>query len=155
MGEAISAVGLFALGRVLPRLRRVAGTGTATPLQWLQASLPDDTYRATSTQLGRRVWHSFVTEQRTLLREIGSVEAALASVQAPTVVITGSWDVVVPPAVSAGIAAAIGGSELVTVARTGHFVPRDVPEVVASAVRRVEARAAAEGRPRHEQGTGA
>jgi pimeloyl-ACP methyl ester carboxylesterase len=155
VGEALSAVGLFALGRVLPRLRRVAGVGSATALQWVQASLPDDTYRATSTQLGRRVWHSFVVEQRALLREIGSVESALASVRAPTVVISGSWDVVVPPAVSAGIAAAISGSELVSVARTGHFVPRDAPEVVASAVCRVEARADAVGRPRHEQDTGA
>jgi len=43
--------------------------------------------------------------------------------------------------VSASIAAAIPGSELVRVARTGHFVPRDAPEVVASAVRSVEDRA--------------
>ena len=42
--------------------------------------------------------------------------------------ISGTWDVVVPPSVSASIAAAIPGSELVTVARTGHFVPRDAPD---------------------------
>ncbi len=39
------------------------------------------------------------------------------------------------------IAAEITGAELVTVARTGHFVPRDAPHAVVSAVRRVEARA--------------
>jgi pimeloyl-ACP methyl ester carboxylesterase len=140
VGEAVSAAGLFTLGRVLPRLRTVAGSRPRRSLDWIRASLPDDSYERVSSQVGRRVWRSFVAEQRTLLREIGDVEAALSAVRAPTVVVTGAWDLVVPVSVSASIAASVHGSELVTVARTGHFVPRDAPEVVAAAVRTVESR---------------
>ncbi len=137
----MSAAGLFTLGRVLPRLRHVVGSQHHAVLDWLRASLPDERYLRVSAQRGRQVWRSFVDEQRSLVREIGTVESALGSVRAPTIVISGAWDLVVPPSVSASIAASIPGSELVSVARTGHFVPRDAPEVVAAAVRSVEARA--------------
>jgi pimeloyl-ACP methyl ester carboxylesterase len=141
MGEFLSAAGLFTLGRVLPRLRNLASDQQLALLEWLRATLPDDRYNRVSAQRGRRVWRSFVAEQRTLVREIGEVEAALGSVRVPTTVVSGAWDLVVPPSVSASIAAAIPGSELVTVARTGHFIPRDAPDVVAVSVRAVESRA--------------
>jgi pimeloyl-ACP methyl ester carboxylesterase len=140
MGEALSVAGLFTFGQVLPRLRQVVGSQHNAALEWLRASLPDKDHDALTTQRSRQMWRSFVAEQRVLVREIGAVESALGSVRAPTVVISGAWDLVVPPSVSAGIAAAIPGSELVSVARTGHFVPRDAPEVVAAGVRRVEVR---------------
>jgi pimeloyl-ACP methyl ester carboxylesterase len=155
VGEAVCAVGLFSLGRVLPRVRQAAGSSPHRALAWLRASLPDGSYDKVSSQSGRRVWRSFVAEQRTLVREIAAVEAALGSVQAPTVVISGTWDLVVPPSVSASVAASVAGSELVTVARIGHFVPRDAPEVVAAAVRRVEARADGVSAEPWELGTGA
>ena len=161
VGEAFSAAGLFTLGHVLPRVRRVAETRDHPTFAWLRASLPDTRYVDVASRLGRRVWRSFVAEQRTLLREIGTVEEALPDVRTPTVVVSGSWDLVVAPSVSASIAAAIGGAELVTVAGVGHFVPRDAPEVVASAVRRVEARASTpscsgpEAGPHGEAGSGA
>ncbi len=141
VGDALSAASLFALGRVLPRVRHVVAAQHHTALEWLRATLPDERYHRVSGQQGRQVWRSFVGEQRVLVREIGVVESALGSVRAPTIVISGAWDLVVPPVVSASIAASIPGSELVTVARAGHFVPRDAPEVVAAAVRSVEARA--------------
>ena len=141
VGEALSAAGLFTVARVLPRVRHLVGPEHRAALDWLWASLPDERYDKVSRQRGREVRRSFLVEQRFLVREIGAVEAALGSVRAPTVVISGTWDLVVPPSVSACIAASIPGSELVTVARTGHFVPRDAPDVVASAVRAVEARA--------------
>jgi pimeloyl-ACP methyl ester carboxylesterase len=140
MGEALSAAGLFTLGRVLPRVRLLVKQPQAA-FQWLRASLPDERYDQVTSDRGRQVWRSFVAEQRALVREIGAVETALGSVRVPTVVISGTWDLVVPPSVSACIAASIPGSELVSVARTGHFVPRDAPDVVASGVRRVESRA--------------
>ena len=155
VGEVVSAAGLFTLGRLLPRLRQLADRRQFSATDWLRASLPDRRYERVSSQRGRRVWRSFVAEQRTLLREIGAVESALGSVRAPTVVICGAWDVVVSPSVSASIAASISGSELVSVARTGHFVPRDAPEVVASAVRKVDSRAreSRAQRPEHDTGT--
>jgi pimeloyl-ACP methyl ester carboxylesterase len=145
VGEAFSAAGLFTVGHVLPRIRRAAGGRSQRTFAWLRASLPETRYVDVSSRLGRRVWRSFVSEQRTLLREIGTVESALCTVRAPTVVISGAWDLVVPPSVSASVAAAIRGAELVTVARVGHFVPRDAPQVVVAAVRRVASRASTSG----------
>jgi pimeloyl-ACP methyl ester carboxylesterase len=137
-GEALAATGLVALGRLLPHVRGLAGRLPGQGSTWLEASLPDRRYSAVASGLGRRIWRTFVAEQRALIREIGDVEAALAQVRAPTVVITGLWDIVVPPAVAVSMAAAIGGAELVTVARLGHFVPRDAPGVVADAIRQLE-----------------
>ncbi len=62
---------------------------------------PTSATTGSSSQRGRQVWKSFVAEQRSLVREIGAVESALGSVRAPTVVISGTWDLVVPPSVSA------------------------------------------------------
>ena len=149
VGDVFSAAGLFALGHVLPRFRHIAPRRSHPTVAWLRASLPDEGYLALSPQPGRRVWRSFVAEQRALLREIESVESALGAIHAPTVVISGSWDLVVPPSVSESIAAAVADAELVEVARTGHFVPRDAPEVIAAAVRRVEERSSrADSRPK-------
>jgi pimeloyl-ACP methyl ester carboxylesterase len=145
-GEALTATGLLALGRVLPRLRGLAGHVPGRRLAWLEASLPDRHYAEVASRFGRQIWRSFVIEQRALVREIADVEAALPQVQVPTVVVSGTWDVVVAPSVAASVAAAIAGAQLVMVARTGHFVPRDAPLAVARAVRTVEARAAVEGR---------
>lgn len=139
LGETVSAAGLFALGRVLPHLHGLATLAPRDTLQRLRVVLPDRRYVEVAAKRGKQIWRSFVFEQRALLNEIGSVEGALCSIAAPTVVISGAWDVVVPPSVAASIAAAIPGAELVTVDRVGHFVPRDAPKVIASAVRRLEA----------------
>ncbi len=141
MGEVLSAAGLYALGRVLPRLRRQVAGHDTTALAWLTTSLPDERYHALAGARARRVRRSFVYEQRVLVRQLPLVEAALAAVDVPTVVVTGSWDVVVPPEQAVALAGAIAGSELVVVARTGHFLPRDRPRELAAAVRRVERRA--------------
>ena len=140
VGEGVSAVGLFALGHVLPRLRAVATRAPRESLERLKASLPDSSYVEVASKRGRQIWRSFVFEQRALLNEIGDVEDSLGAIAVPTVVITGSWDVVVSPSVAVSIASAVPAAELVTVERVGHFLPRDAPEVVASAVRRTEAR---------------
>ncbi|HVC70424.1 MAG TPA: alpha/beta hydrolase [Acidimicrobiales bacterium] len=139
-GEALTAAGLLAFGRVLPRLRGLAGRLPGGRLAWLEASLPDRHFVELTSHSGRQIWRSFVFEQRALMTEISDVERAFPHVGVPTVVITGTWDVVVPSSVAATVATAITGSELVTVARTGHFIPRDQPRLVADAVRRVEAR---------------
>lgn len=144
LGEVLSATGLLTLGKVLPRLRRQAAR-LGPPAAWLVESLPDERYLHLAPGPGRRIWRSFLVEQRALVAEIADVESAVETVRAPTVVVTGTLDVVVPPSVAVGLAGVLPGAELVTVARAGHFVPRDHPGVVADAVRRVEARAA--GRP--------
>lgn len=141
VGEVVSAVGLLTMGRLLPRLRPLARVLPDGAGDRLRAGLPDRQYAAGVSRQGLRMCRSFVAEQRSLLAEIADVELALTRVVAPTVVITGSWDVVVPPTVAVSMAATVPHAELVVVARTGHFVPRDAPHAVADAVRRVEERA--------------
>jgi pimeloyl-ACP methyl ester carboxylesterase len=147
VGALSSAVGLFTLGHVLPHVRRLAGSGEHRVTEWLRATLPDSGHDTVSLHPGRRVWRTFVAEQRTLMREIADVEAALGSVRAPTAVLSGDWDIVVPPRVCEAVAAAVVDGELVRLARTGHFIPRDAPDAVAAAVRAVERRVRAAGRP--------
>jgi pimeloyl-ACP methyl ester carboxylesterase len=144
-GEALSAASLFVLGRLMPRVRGLAARVPGHRLAWLEASLPDDRYFEVSSKFGGQIWRSFVFEQRTLLREITDVEEALPGLRVPTVVVAGAWDVVVPLSVATSVVAAVDGARLMTVARTGHFVPRDAPQVVAAAVRQVESIAAVDG----------
>jgi pimeloyl-ACP methyl ester carboxylesterase len=140
VGELLSALGLLTMGRVLPRLRPVARLLPDRAAARLRASLPDQRYAASVTRFGLRMCRSFVAEQRSLIAEIGDVQRALPAVSVPTSVVVGTWDTVVPPRVAASVAAAVPHAELVTVARGGHFLPRDAPGVVAGAVRRMEAR---------------
>jgi pimeloyl-ACP methyl ester carboxylesterase len=143
VGELVTAAGLVALGRVLPKMRRLAGRLPGDIGTRLAAALPDEGFLEVAISQGHWVWRSVVAEQRYLLREITLVEDAIDHVAAPTVVITGTHDVVVPPRVAVTLASGIPGAQLVTVARAGHFVPRDAPRVVAAAVRRVEGAAGA------------
>jgi pimeloyl-ACP methyl ester carboxylesterase len=151
VGEGVSAVGLAAMGRVLPPLRPLAADLPGRAGKWLAAALPDAAHA--SADLGRpggqgRVRRSFVVEQRALVDEIADVEASAETLAVPTVVIVGEWDVVVPPAVGRRLAATIAGAELVAVPEVGHFLPRDRADVVVDAIRTVV------GRPAEEEGTG-
>jgi pimeloyl-ACP methyl ester carboxylesterase len=143
-GELLTAAGLLSFGRLLPRLRGLVTHVPGRRLAWLEANIPDRRPRGDDRGTGRQIRRSFVAEQRALVREIVDVESALDHIRVPTVVISGIWDVVVPVSVAATIATDVAGAELVTVPRTGHFVPRDAPQVVAAAVRRVEARSTGE-----------
>jgi pimeloyl-ACP methyl ester carboxylesterase len=143
-GEVLTAAGLLSFGSLLPRLRGLVTHVPGRRLAWLEANIPDRGLRGDNRGTSSQIRRSFVAEQRALVREIVDVESALAHITVPTVVVSGAWDVVVPPSVAETIATDVAGAELVTVPRAGHFVPRDAPQVVAAAVRRVEARSSGE-----------
>ncbi len=77
-----------------------------------------------------RTRHAFVVEQRALVDELGDIQAALPDVRAPTTVVSGTWDVVVPLEASRFLADAIPGAELRVLDGVGHFVARDAPEAL-------------------------
>lgn len=89
------------------------------------------------TRPGSRVWRSFVTEQRCLLSELDGLADDLPALTAPTVVLHGRADRMVPVEVAATVAAAIPGAELQVLEGVGHLLPHDRPEAVAAAVARV------------------
>lgn len=69
-----------------------------------------------------------------LLTEEASFEPRLAAVQAPTLILTGEHDQVVPPRNAFLLAAAIPGSAALILPGAGHFFPIEAPDAAAAAV---------------------
>ena len=139
VGSAVAAVALNLAGAVLslPPVRqyvdrRVRGTSDES------LAAMADAWRA------GHVWRSYVIEQRALVHELPALGPGLAAVQAPTAVVVGGADKIVPPATGERLAASIPGARLVCVPGVGHLLPRERPDTVAAAVREVNGRAAAD-----------
>lgn len=81
--------------------------------------------------------HAFAVEQRALVRELPQLEARLGAIRAPTWVVTGSADRVVPVSAPRALAAQIPGAELVVLEGAGHLLPqrhaRRLAEVILTA----------------------
>ena len=97
--------------------------------------------RLTGEHGSRRVWRSFVAEQRALLDELGSLAAGLSDIAAPTVIINGETDHLVDPGLGRNLAETIPSANWVLLPSVGHLLPHDAPEAIADAVRDVHARA--------------
>jgi pimeloyl-ACP methyl ester carboxylesterase len=80
------------------------------------------------------LWRTFLTEQRALLRELGELEHALASVRAPVLVLADPGDTVVPVETARRLARALPDARLQLVDGAGHHLPRRAPQVVADAI---------------------
>lgn len=83
------------------------------------------------------VWRSFVTEQRALIRELPGLRDGLSRIAAPTTVVVGGADRIVPPATGEALAASIGGARLVRLDGARHFLAQEHPVEVAEEIRRV------------------
>jgi pimeloyl-ACP methyl ester carboxylesterase len=79
-------------------------------------------------------WLSFAAEQRVLVREMPEIEARLPAIEAPTTVLVGSRDRVVPPEAAAAAAAAIPGAEFAMVDGAGHLLLQYQPRAVAETI---------------------
>jgi pimeloyl-ACP methyl ester carboxylesterase len=75
-----------------------------------------------------------LTEQRALLRELGALEHAIASVQAPVLVLADPKDTVVPFETARRLARGLADAHLQVVQGAGHHLPRRAPEAVADAI---------------------
>ena len=82
----------------------------------------------------RPQWRTFLTEQRALLRELGELEHAIASVRAPVLVLADPRDTVVPFETARRLARALPDAHLQLVEGAGHHLPRRAPEAVADAI---------------------
>jgi pimeloyl-ACP methyl ester carboxylesterase len=91
----------------------------------------------------RPLWRTFLTEQRALLRELGELEHAIASVQAPVLLLADPRDTVVPLDTARRLARALPDAHLQLIDGAGHHLPRRAPDAVADAI--VAFLAAAEG----------
>jgi pimeloyl-ACP methyl ester carboxylesterase len=105
-------------------------------------AIADDDYVPEPKELvsgwrANRVWHSVVTEQRSLIDELPLLEPGLSAIGVPTVVMVGGADRTVPPDSGRRVADAIPGARLVEVAGAGHLLAHEHPDHVAAAVREV------------------
>jgi pimeloyl-ACP methyl ester carboxylesterase len=138
VGEALAALTLGTVGRVVGSAR----------VQSLARRYLDGRAREAVTVLtgmtgarpGAAVWRSFVIEQRVILRDVEGLSRGLSAITAPTAVLNGSADRVVPPHVGNRLAATIPGASHTVVAGGHHLLPREHPEAVAAAVREVAER---------------
>jgi pimeloyl-ACP methyl ester carboxylesterase len=82
----------------------------------------------------RPLWRTFLTEQRALLRELDELEDAIASVQAPVLVLADPKDTVVPFRTAHRLTRALPDARLMLVEGAGHHLPRRAHAVVADAI---------------------
>ena len=80
------------------------------------------------------VWRTFLAEQRALLRELGELEHAIRSVQAPVLLLADPSDILVPLDTAHRLAGALPDARLQLVEGAGHHLPRRAPGAVADAI---------------------
>ncbi len=113
----LASVGAMAGGGV------ILGTG---PLRrWVaEATALDDRYlRAAGRMLlAPAAWRAFVREQRFLVRDLPALERRLRDISAPTTIVAGTGDRVVPIAAARRLAGQIRDAQLVEVEHAGHLL---------------------------------
>jgi pimeloyl-ACP methyl ester carboxylesterase len=97
--------------------------------------LPDDYLRSAGTRLRNpAAWQAFIVEQRALLRDIPALEGRLGQVSAPTTVVIGTADTVVPREAGALLTRQIPDAELVEIAGGHHVLAAEHPERLAEII---------------------
>ncbi len=127
-GPLISSASTAALGLALavaPVRRRIAGA-TNLSESYLRAS-----GRALLAPTARR---AFAIEQLALEAELRELEDGLGDVRAPTWIVNGSADRIVPLAAARTLAGQIPGARLVVIPDAGHLLPQLRPDQLADAI---------------------
>jgi pimeloyl-ACP methyl ester carboxylesterase len=76
-------------------------------------------------------WRSFLVEQRMLIRELPLLKPLLGQIAAPTTIVVGTADRIVPPSSARALARQIPGAELVEIDRANHLLVRQQTERLA------------------------
>lgn len=151
---------LYRLDRLLaePVLGYIAGAGalvttgfvlTAAPVRRRLAGMLwlDERYlrAAGRSLLTPATWRAFASDQRALVTELPGLEARLGEIAAPTTIVAGSNDRVVPIAAARRLATQIPAAELVVLERASHLLPQQHADRVAEVIAAAGARSAARG----------
>jgi pimeloyl-ACP methyl ester carboxylesterase len=99
--------------------------GSGPIRRWVaEATALDDRYlrMAGRMLLAPSAWRSFAREQRFLVRDLPVLERQLGQIAAPTTIVAGAVDRVVPIAAARRLAGQIRGAELVEIEDAGHLV---------------------------------
>lgn len=127
-GPPATRLGFQAGGLVLslPFMRRL--TRATAP------GLEDQLGTIASEWRGDGVWRSFYAEQRALVDELPGLAPELPSIRTPTIVLSGTWDLVSPASHARALARALPNARLVSVKRAGHLLPQKRPGLVADVI---------------------
>ena len=93
--------------------------------RWVaDATALDERYLRTAGRilLAPSAWRSFAREQRLLVRDLPVLERRLGEIAAPTTIVAGAVDRVVPIGAARRLAGQIRGAELVEIEDAGHLV---------------------------------
>ena len=127
-GSSAAAAVLGGLGLALaiaPVRRRIART-----------SRLDEGYLRVAGTAARRpsAWRAYAAEQRALVRDLPELERRLGAISAPTTIIAGPHDRVVPARAVQRLSRQIPGARLQLSASAGHLVPQRDPQAVVAAI---------------------
>jgi 2-hydroxy-6-oxonona-2,4-dienedioate hydrolase len=139
VAPAANVASLYALDRVLATPVAGAGVGaivlgslglalgSARPRRFVSGRTRlDEAYLNEAGRVLRApwAWRAFYFEQRAMIRDLPALEARLHRISAPTTIVGGSADRIVPPRALRRLAMQIRGAELVVVGRGGHLLPQ-------------------------------
>jgi pimeloyl-ACP methyl ester carboxylesterase len=79
-------------------------------------------------------WRAFASDQRALVSGLPALEARLGDIRAPTTIVAGREDRVVPLSAARRLATQIRDAELVVVQRAAHLLPQQHPDRVAAVI---------------------
>jgi pimeloyl-ACP methyl ester carboxylesterase len=97
--------------------------------------LDEDYLRAAGRVVRRRwAWRAYAAEQRALVRDLPELERRLNWITAPTTILAGAHDRVVPARATERLRRQIPGARLRLSASAGHLIPQRDPALVVSAV---------------------
>ncbi len=125
------ALAYAALGAARPLVRHQAYRELSR--QVARADL-DEVAESLRLQFDRPVWRTFLAEQRTLVGQLPMLAAALPAIVAPTVVLSGARDSVIPAETPRQLSSGIARAQLRVVPGKGHMLPLEAPDVVARAL---------------------
>lgn len=149
IAPAANAASLYPLDRWLARpiagylanAASLAGLGlalSAGPVRrWTagRLSVEDRYLRAAARRLlAPSAWRAFTTEQRVLVHDLPALEQRLGAIHAPTTIVAGAADWLVPVASARVLARQIRGAELVVLEHAGHLLPVRSPRRIAELV---------------------
>jgi pimeloyl-ACP methyl ester carboxylesterase len=128
LGELTSAFALAGAGAALATrpLRRLISARLRVD--------PGDLGGTTRRYLAPGTWGSFVAEQRMLIRELPQLQPLLGRIGAPTTILIGKSDRIVPPASARKLAEQIRGAQLHEIDHANHLLLHQHAERVAAAL---------------------
>jgi pimeloyl-ACP methyl ester carboxylesterase len=79
-------------------------------------------------------WRAHLAEQRALVKDLPALEQHLPRISAPTTILVGAGDRIVPVASARRLATQIPGAQLELVSGAGHLLPQRHPQRLAEVI---------------------